>query len=35
VVDREGTIYEVKVIANRNDSYGYIGHIEVLDNKKD
>ena len=35
VVDREGTVHDVKVLATRNDSYGYIGHIEVLDNKKD
>ena len=35
VVDREGTIYNVKVVATRNDSYGYIGHIEILDDKKD
>ena len=35
LVDREGTVYHVKVTATRNDNYGYIGHIEVLDNKKD
>jgi PAS domain S-box-containing protein len=35
VVDREGGVYNVKVVATRNDNYGYIGHIEVLDNKKD
>jgi PAS domain S-box-containing protein len=35
VVDREGKVYNVKVLATRNDSYGYIGHIEVLADKKD
>ena len=35
VVDREGTIYNVRVIATRNDNHGYIGHIEVLSNKKE
>jgi PAS domain S-box-containing protein len=35
MVDREGTVFEVKVTATRNDNYGYIGHIEILDDKKD
>lgn len=35
LVDREGNIIKVKVIANRNEDQGYIGHIEVLDDKKD
>ena len=35
MIDREGTIYNVKVIATINDNYGYIGHIEILDDKKD
>ena len=35
MIDREGTIYNVKVVATRNDKHGYIGHIEILDDKKD
>jgi hypothetical protein len=35
MIDREGTIYHVKAVATRNDSHGYIGHIEILDDKKD
>lgn len=35
VVDREGNVYKVKVIATRNDNHGYIGHIEIVYDKKD
>ena len=35
MIDREGNVYNVKVVATRNNGYGYIGHIEVLDDKKD
>ena len=35
MIDREGTIYNVKVIATRDNNYGYIGYIEILDDKKD
>lgn len=35
MVDREGTVYKVKATANRNENYGYIGHIEILEDKKD
>jgi PAS domain S-box-containing protein len=35
MIDREGTIYNVKAVATRNDNHGYIGHIEILDDKKD
>jgi PAS domain S-box-containing protein len=31
LVDREGTVIPVKVIAIRNDDNGYIGRIEVID----
>jgi len=31
VVDREGNIYKVKVVAVRNDDYGYIGSIQILE----
>ena len=34
VVDREGNIYNVKVTAIRNENYGYIGHIQVLEEIK-
>jgi hypothetical protein len=34
VVDREGNIYNVKVTAIRNENYGYIGHIHVLEEIK-
>ena len=34
VVDREGNIYKVKVTAIRNEHYGYIGHIEILEEIK-
>ncbi len=35
MIDREGTIHNVKVIATRDNNYGYIGYIEILDDKKD
>jgi len=35
MIDREGTIYNVKAVATRKDNHGYIGHIEILDDKKD
>ena len=34
VVDREGNIYNVKVTAIRNENYGYIGHIHILEEIK-
>lgn len=30
LVDRGGKVIPVKVLASRNEDYGYIGHIEVL-----
>lgn len=33
LVDREGNVINVKVIATRNEDHGYIGRIEILDNK--
>lgn len=35
MVDREGTVYKVRATATRNENYGYIGHVEVLEEKKD
>ena len=34
VMDRSGNIYNVKVTAIRNENYGYIGHIQVLEEIK-
>lgn len=31
LVDREGNIIHVKAMATRNENYGYIGRIEILD----